>query len=272
MIKLLGLILILIIIFIVKLIYGIFTAAKNAIPFRSSVFPDTLSRKTLFMKTTFAVLGHIAKAKGTVTKDDINLAQNLMYQLNLDYETQNKAKEAFNFGKNPNFPLSVAIAELRKAQSGNFNLMLFFIRVQIEMALQDGSLHPKEEQILQVIAMQMGLNQYQFATLVESILASKRFQSFYENGADYSYQGQNSYSNSGYNSTQALEEAYKILGVKQGDDQRTVRKAYLKLLNENHPDKLAAKGLPEEMIAFAKEKTQQILQAYEIICTHNGWK
>jgi dnaJ-like protein djlA len=43
-------------------------------------------------------------------------------------------------------------------------------------------------------------------------------------------------------------------------------------MNEHHPDKLAAKGLPDEMMELAKEKAQQIQAAYDLICKSKGWK
>jgi len=42
------------------------------------------------------------------------------------------------------------------------------------------------------------------------------------------------------------------------------------LLAQHHPDKLVAKGLPEEMIKLANEKTQKIISAYEFIKKHRG--
>ena len=51
---------------------------------RSSIFGKNLTRQTLFTLTTFAVLGHLAKAKGRVTEEDIQNACNLMAHLNLD--------------------------------------------------------------------------------------------------------------------------------------------------------------------------------------------
>jgi DnaJ like chaperone protein len=47
-----------------------------------------------------------------------------------------------------------------------------------------------------------------------------------------------------------------------------LKKAYRKLMNQNHPDKLVAKGLPEEMLDIATQKTQGIKAAYELIKNH----
>lgn len=62
-----------------------------------------------------------------------------------------------------------------------------------------------------------------------------------------------------------LEDACNVLGVKPTDDATTIKRAYRKLMSEHHPDKLVAKGLPPEMMEMAKQKAQEIQQAYELI-------
>jgi len=49
-----------------------------------------------------------------------------------------------------------------------------------------------------------------------------------------------------------------------------LKKTYRRLMSQHHPDKLVAKGLPDEMIKDATEKTQQIKKAYEIIKESRG--
>ena len=51
-----------------------------------------------------------------------------------------------------------------------------------------------------------------------------------------------------------------------------MKRAYRKLMSQNHPDKLASKGLPEEMMELAKEKTQDIQKAYEVLRSSRGFK
>ena len=63
-----------------------------------------------------------------------------------------------------------------------------------------------------------------------------------------------------------------MLGVPASAGDAEVKRAYRKLMSENHPDKLVAQGLPESMIAAAHERTQRILEAYETIRTHRGIK
>ena len=51
-----------------------------------------------------------------------------------------------------------------------------------------------------------------------------------------------------------------------------VSKAYRRLMNQNHPDKLVAKGLPESMMKAAEEKTRQIRAAYDAIREARGMR
>ena len=42
-----------------------------------------------------------------------------------------------------------------------------------------------------------------------------------------------------------------------------MKRAYRRLMNRHHPDKLVSKGLPEEMMQAATERTREIKAAYE---------
>ena len=63
----------------------------------------------------------------------------------------------------------------------------------------------------------------------------------------------------------AERDYYDILEIERDADVSTIKKAYRRLMNQHHPDKLVAKGLPEEMIRLATEKTQEIKRAYELV-------
>ncbi|MEG9530580.1 co-chaperone DjlA [Mannheimia indoligenes] len=247
---------------------------------RSSTFGKNLTRQSLFTQTTFAVLGHIAKAKGRVTEADIELARALMARLKLDGAAQQLAQEAFTLGKEPNFPLRQVIQEFREACGARTDLLRFFVEVQMQAALQDGELDANEQQILFTIAETMGMSRFQFEQMIAMIMAAQQFRTggYYQQGGSYHQQSQGGYSSQGggYGYQQpakpSIEAAYTVLGVTAQDDQNTVKRAYRKLMNEHHPDKLAAKGLPDEMMELAKEKAQQIQSAYDLICKVKGWK
>ncbi len=68
----------------------------------------------------------------------------------------------------------------------------------------------------------------------------------------------------------SLEDAYRLLGVDESINDTDLKKAYRRLMSQHHPDKLVAKGLPEEMIQDATEKTQQIKAAYDLLRQSRG--
>lgn len=244
----------------------------------SSIFGHGVSRQMLIMQTTFAIMGHMSKAKGQVTKEDILLAKQLMQRFNLDNEMQVVAQNAFNMGKSQDFPVERVLNELRQAISGRGDLIRMFIEIQVQVALDDGELHAKEKELLFKIAQNLGVGNLQLEQIIAMVFATKQFtsggyyqqyQEQFDTEGEHDFNRQRQYNN--YTSGPSLKDACAVLGVNENDDQQTVKRAYRKLMNQHHPDKLMSKGLPEEMINMAKEKAQQIQAAYDLICDKKGW-
>lgn len=251
----------------------------------SSFFHKKLTRQSLFMQTTFAVLGHLSKSKGRVTQEDIQLATQLMSQLQLDENNRRLAQEAFNRGKDADFPLRNVMREFRLGCGRRGDLLRMFLSVQVQAAFADNELHSNEKDVLRVVAEELGLSSFQFEQMIMMEMARRQFSNggFYQQYQQYQQGGyqQSGYHQNGYqqnyggyqaHSGPTVNDAYSVLGVTATDDQQTVKRAYRRLMNENHPDKLVAKGLPKEMLEMAKEKAQQIQAAYDLICKSKGWK
>ena len=69
----------------------------------------------------------------------------------------------------------------------------------------------------------------------------------------------------------SLDDAYSVLNISKNAGDAEVKKAYRRLISQHHPDKLVAKGLPEEMMKIATQRTHEIRQAYERIKEHRGF-
>jgi DnaJ like chaperone protein len=67
-----------------------------------------------------------------------------------------------------------------------------------------------------------------------------------------------------------LADAYAALGVSPDATPAEIKRAYRKLISQNHPDKLAARGLPESMRAVAEERSREINAAYDLIKDARG--
>src|SRR6056297_1252784 len=67
------------------------------------------------------------------------------------------------------------------------------------------------------------------------------------------------------------EEHALLLRVARGLGLSEVKKAYRRLMSQHHPDKLAARGMPENMRPMAEEKTREIRKAYDLIKEARGF-
>ncbi len=209
-------------------------------------------RQQDFFISTFSVMGHITKASGRVTEDEIAFARHAMKKWGLNQEMVRLAQQAFSDGKRGDFDLSKQLKLLKRSCFARHDLLQMFVEIQIQAAFADGELHPKERKILHTIARNFGLSSRELDMLLDRIQAGEQFHQ----------QGQAS---TPQQAKQNLANAYKILGVNQQTEAREIKRAYRKLMAQHHPDKLVAKGLPPELMEEAKQKTQDIQAAYELI-------
>ena len=198
-----------------------------------------------FFAATFGVMGHMAKADGSVSAEEIRLANQVMDQLGLNRQQRQAARALFDKGKSPGFPLDDVLEQLRSECLRGTNIRRMFLELQFQAALADGEIHPDERRLLRHIAMRLGLSEADFIQL-ERMMNS---------GVRLSRDGP------------SLDDAYETLGVSPDAPDDEVKLAYRRLMSRHHPDKLAARGLPEEMMRAATERTQQIKAAWETVKT-----
>ena len=201
-----------------------------------------------FFTASFSVMGYIAKADGKVTQDEINLAEAVMGHLGLNAEMRESARKLFNEGKSSDFPIDEVIDQFRKESRRRTTLIQMFLEIQLQAAYADGVMHPSERKILNHICQRLGFPTDHLNRMEEMLKAGF--------GGDYRRTG----------STQtSVEDAYIILGVEKSVNDAELKRAYRRRMSQHHPDKLVAKGLPDEMIRVATEKTQQVRSAYDTI-------
>lgn len=209
-----------------------------------------------FFTATFSIMGNIAKADGRVSKDEIAMARQIMDHMKLDAEQKRAAIDLFNQGKKKDFDLEGILFQFKQAAHRRTTLLQMFMEIQLHAAYADGQMATSEQAIINKIAQDLGFSARhveQLSILVRSNLGLD---------ARQYYRGQSTAHKS---DAELLKEAYEILGVPKSSTDAEVKKAYRRLMNQHHPDKLVSKGLPEEMIQLATEKTQQIKAAYELI-------
>jgi DnaJ like chaperone protein len=211
-----------------------------------SFFYTAHSIRELFFECTFAVMGHIAKADGSVSQQEIKIAEQFMSQLHMSDAARQLAKKAFRRGKDPTFSLDQTLSDLRRMCLFQPQLLQLFLDIQMQVAQVDQHHAPKKQQILAYIMRVLGVSSAYHQDWFSGQSRGGASQSVPNRGVD-------------------LARAYQLLGVSKQDSDVQVRRAYKKMMGENHPDRLVAKGLPPEMIKLATQKTQQIKQAYDHI-------
>ena len=171
--------------------------------------------------------------------------------------TRKTAINLFQQGKSPDFPLDEVLSQFYKECNRRTDLIRMFLEIQMQEAFADGVLDRKEERLLLQICAKLRISRFDYERLKIQLLAQRRF---YRQGPHYQRP----------ESKSSLQDAYGVLGLTPAATEAEVKKAYRRLMNQNHPDKLVAKGLPEEMMKLAKEKTQKISKAYETIQKSGG--
>jgi DnaJ like chaperone protein len=207
----------------------------------------------VFFRSTFAMMGCVAKADGRVSEGEIQAARGIMRHLRLTPDQVQAAIRFFNEGKQPDFELERTMRELKQVCGRRHDLLRYFIEMQMSAALQGSNLQGPGRPLLHRAAQWLGLSVFEIAHL-EAVL---RIQA----GARPEMPSQ---------SGVRLSAAYQVLEIEQTVTDAEVVKAYRRQMSRNHPDKLVANGLPPSMMEIAKEKTQRIREAYEVIRKHRG--
>ena len=208
-------------------------------------------RQEVFLKTVFLLMGKLAKADNHISQDEIDHAQKFMTQLGMTDEHRQQAIEYFKQGSQDEFEIESALREFLSTCGQTRNLTQALLSYVITMALADGVMHPKEQQLLERMAQILGFSQQEFDQLMAMI------------GKQSGFSGQPSAASS-------INDAYVALGVSENDSDQTIKRAYRKLISKCHPDKLMGQGMPEDMIKGATEQSQKIQAAYELIKKSRG--
>jgi DnaJ like chaperone protein len=208
-----------------------------------------------FIETTFAVMGALCKADGVVTRDEIQVVEQIFTLLRLEPEQKAKAKAAFNRGKSPEFDLDGVVAVFARVAPQGSILFKLFLQLQVMVVAADGQVHSAERTILLKVARDLGLGERELAQL-EALLRAAASTASGPSGAP---------------TQERLADAYAVLGVTPDASEIDIKQAYRSLIRENHPDKIASKGLPESMRSVAEARSREINAAHDLIKKSRGF-
>jgi DnaJ like chaperone protein len=205
----------------------------------------------LFFDTTFEVMGRIAKVDGRVSEDEVRVARRIMQGMRLSEGEVLDAIERFTRGKSADYPLDARLEALAAEIGGRRDLARAFVHIQLQAAVGAGEIGAEKREVLWLVASALGIGRAELADLEAAVRGLGR-----KAGAE----------------PLSLDAAYSVLGVSPRASDEEIKTAYRRLMNQHHPDKLVARGLPESMLDVAEQKTQEVRSAYERIRAQRGFK
>ena len=219
-----------------------------------------------FFETTFTLLGFVAKADGRVSEAEVAQTQALFAQLRLNAAQRRSAIEHFKRGATEGFDPAPTVAKfndcLGPRRQAQHTLMAFLVGI----AMADGTFSETERGAIYRLSDLLRLPRREVDQLISMVNAQAQFQ-----------QGQYRQSAGGGRSSAGpriseLDTAYAAPGTEKGATDTEGKRRYRKLMSENHPDKLIAEGVPDELLRVATERAQEITAAYEVIQNARGLK
>lgn len=202
-----------------------------------------------FVRGLFGTMGHLAKADGRVTEDEIRAARTMMHRLGLGPGQVRHAIDWFQAGKDAAFPLVDTVRTVKRECARNAELKRLFVLLLMEVSLSKGRFGQAERGLLWRICGELDVSRVDLAQMEAMLRAQRGFRRSAAGTAD----------------AERVDAAYATLGVERTATNDEIKQAYRRLMNRNHPDKLAGQLNDAEAIAIAQKRTRDIRGAYEML-------
>ena len=211
---------------------------RSARKFSSSNQISQQQKKNVFALCIIVLSAKIAKADGQVTKEEIYTFKE---KFNIQAEEMSEVSKIFNEAKKSSFGFKNIADQVGNLFSDNKVLLEQLLNNLFYIAEADGLTSSNEVEVLRSISQSFHFNETDFQRIFHSRLNNKE------------------------------SDPYKILGVTREDSDNNIRKKWIELSKEHHPDYLIAKGMPKEFIKEANKELSSINLAYDKIKELRGF-
>jgi len=186
----------------------------------------------VFALSLIVLSAKLSKADGQVSKEELIAVRD---KLKIPENEIEQVGKIFNKAKKESAGYEPYAQQIAQIYKNNLNVLEEVINILFYIAEADGNVSQSELDMMQNIARIFGLNQAQFNSIKESRKSSDKL------------------------------NPYIVLESKPEEDLQVIRKRYLQLSKEHHPDILISKGVPQEVIEESKKKMRAINSAWDQI-------
>ena len=199
---------------------------------RSSFQRSFAHSQQVFAIALIILTAKLAKADGHVSREELIAIKN---KLKIPEHEIDQVGKIFNKAKEDSLGYEPYAQQIAQIYRNNPVVLDEIINTLFYIAEADGSISDSELAMMRNIAKIFGLNESQFEGIKESRKSSDKL------------------------------NPYIVLGCSPNDDFAIIRKKYLQLSKEHHPDVLMNKGVPQEVIEESKKKMRAINSAFDQI-------
>jgi DnaJ like chaperone protein len=191
---------------------------------------NNAQHQVAFTIGVIALGAKMAKADGIVTRDEV-IAFKEVFKVP-EGEMKNVSR-IFNLAKQDVVGYEAYANQLASLLKGNRKLLEDVLEGLFHIAMADGVFYPNEEQFLADVGQRFGFSRTQFNYIKARHVSA------------------------------AKSDPYEVLGISPNIDDDTLKSHYRKLVLDNHPDRMIARGVPPEFVSLATKKVAAINAAYQ---------
>ena len=203
------------------------------------LFDREADPEVAFTMAIIALAGKMAQADGIATEEEFTIFRRVF---GVPHEEENNVRRIFDLARQDIAGYEAYAGQIARLYMGNPAMLEDILDGLFEIAKSDDVLHPAESAFLERVAEIFGFAPNEFRRIRASHFAPE------------------------------LTDPYVILGLSYVAEEDEIRRTYRRLVRENHPDSLIARGVPEEFIKLATDKLAAINTAYEKILAERGLK
>ena len=211
---------------------GSFLGGKISNIRSSNTFGSQQNAQQIFALSLIILSAKLSKADGRVSKEELIAVKE---KLQIPDSEIDQVAKIFNKAKDESTGYEPYAKQISEIFKGNQNVLEEVINILFYIAEADGHVSNEEESMIANIAFIFGLSQNQYESIKETRKSSDKL------------------------------NPYIVLESQPTDDLKSIRKKYIKLSKEHHPDLLISKGVPIEVINESKNKMRAINAAWDQI-------